>query len=273
MLHDRFTSEEQFRDEFIRPFLNRLGFLSVAELHGSQEFGKDFVFAEVDRFGQMRYYGCQAKHERSIRQGAMVDGLLSQIRQMFEISFALPNSAMVHHISAVYVFNDGEITANAQTQIRGLLRREHYGDNAHFLDGQRLEDSSQWARYQEYRDIRQRLSGLLAQAHLNARVWQFIAESAKQQGRTVMRSFTHGIEEMLTNPPPGDLLNTETLLLLWTEIAELDGRITAQAGKIFSLGDRTEEFAAIEHHALTAIRVNNDLIRQISHALERVKPI
>ena len=42
MLFDRFENEAAFRADFVRPLLTRLGFVSVAELHGTQEFGKDF---------------------------------------------------------------------------------------------------------------------------------------------------------------------------------------------------------------------------------------
>jgi len=38
MLYDKYKDEDEFRNAFIRPLLTRLGFLSIAELDGPQEF-------------------------------------------------------------------------------------------------------------------------------------------------------------------------------------------------------------------------------------------
>jgi hypothetical protein len=55
-LFERFKDESEFRDAFIKPLLNRLGFYGVSEQHGTQEFGKDFVFSELHRLGGMRHF-------------------------------------------------------------------------------------------------------------------------------------------------------------------------------------------------------------------------
>jgi hypothetical protein len=104
-LFERFakTKEQGFREEFIRPLLIQLGYIGITNKHGSQEFGKDYVFSELDRFGHMRHLVVQAKHEESINQGRKVDDLLSQVRQAFNSSFTLPSSpAEQRFVAAVY---------------------------------------------------------------------------------------------------------------------------------------------------------------------------
>jgi hypothetical protein len=127
--------------------LNRLGFYGVSEEHGTQEFGKDFVFSELHRLGGMRHYAAQVKHEKSINQGTSVDELLSQVRQAFTKPFKRADSPRECYVSAVYV-NSGEITANANDQLLSELERERYGDNVHFLDGERLGALNEWATLQ-----------------------------------------------------------------------------------------------------------------------------
>jgi hypothetical protein len=132
----------------------------VSELHGTQEFGKDFVFSELHRLGGMRHYAAQVKHEKSINQGTSVDGLLSQVKQAFATPFKRADSPRECHVSAVYVFNSGEITDNAKEQLLRGLEREHYGDNVHFLGGERLEALNEWATLQSDANARARLLGL-----------------------------------------------------------------------------------------------------------------
>ena len=144
MLYEVFKDEAQFREQFIKPLLNRLGFYGVAEQDGTQEFGKDFVFSELHRLGGMRHYAAQVKHVKAIRQGSGVDELLSQVRQAFAKPFTRTDSPRECFVSAVYVFNSGQITPNAKDFLLNSLAREHYGDNVHFLDGERLNALNEW---------------------------------------------------------------------------------------------------------------------------------
>lgn len=160
LLYERFKDEAEFREKFVKPLLNRLGYYGVSEQHGTQEFGKDFVFSELHRLGGMRHYAAQVKHEKIINQGTSVDGLLSQVRQAFARPFKRSDSPRECHVSAVYVFNSGEITANAKEQLLSELEQERYGDNVHFLDGERFEALNAWATLESDTKARTRLLGL-----------------------------------------------------------------------------------------------------------------
>lgn len=125
MLHDRYKNEEEFRKEFIRPLLTRLGFVAVAELHGSQEFGKDFVFSELTPFGFLRHYAAVVKHIKSINQdGLKCQEILSQVKQAFSVKFQLPDNEAEHKISNVVVFNSGKITEMVENgYVLNLMKR------------------------------------------------------------------------------------------------------------------------------------------------------
>src|SRR5438094_2093025 len=159
-LYERFKDEAEFREKFVKPLLNRLGYYGVSEQHGTQEFGKDFVFSELHRLSGIKHYAAQVKHEERIHQGKLVDGLLSQVRQAFAKPFTRADSPRDCHVSAVYVFNSGEITANAKAQLLSELGLERYGDNVHFLDGERLNALNEWATLQSDSNTRARLLGL-----------------------------------------------------------------------------------------------------------------
>jgi hypothetical protein len=46
-----FKNEQEVRDHWIAPFLSKMGFILPKKEHGQNEHGKDFVFADYDRFG------------------------------------------------------------------------------------------------------------------------------------------------------------------------------------------------------------------------------
>jgi len=46
-----------------------MGFMGISNKHGVNEFGKDYVFSELDRFGFFRHLIVQAKHEEKAESG------------------------------------------------------------------------------------------------------------------------------------------------------------------------------------------------------------
>jgi hypothetical protein len=199
--------------------LNRLGYYGVSEQHGSQEFGKDFVFSELHRLGGMRHYAAQVKHEKSINQGKSVDGLLSQVRQAFAKPFKRADSPRECHVSAVYVFNSGEITANAKEQLLSELEREHYGDNVHFLDGERLDSLNEWATLQSDANARARLLGL--RSALRAIIFD-LKKYHLEEKESLRPIFVVGIEFFLSEPVNCDENILGSLFILWTLLQRME---------------------------------------------------
>jgi len=205
-LYDRFreTKEEGFRDNFIRPLLIQMGYLGISNKHGSQEFGKDYVFSELDGFGQFRHLIVQAKHEETINQGRKVDDLLSQVKQCFYVPYTLPSAPTEErYVSAVYVFNTGEITPNAETQIRHALPRE-MASNTRIFSGNQLEAIANVEHYRQTRHIRERLSALKRQLEVNIHIWTSLRSGIDPQSADqtfdVRGPILHGIEEFLSLP-------------------------------------------------------------------------
>jgi hypothetical protein len=271
-LYEKYKDEAEFRDKFVRPLLNRLGFYGVAEQHGSNEFGKDFVFSELHRLGGMRHYAAQVKHEKKISQGASVDGLLSQIKQAFSKPFKRADSPRECHVASVYAFNSGEITDGAKEQMLAELAKERYGDNVHFLDGERLESLGQWATLQSDANARSRLLGLRA-------TFQFLLVTlnkfdVKEQPE-YQPFFIHGIELYLSEPvlALSDDAFINGLLVLWDhlQLAEATRKILVNC-----VGNPTkmkENVAKVKDGIMVSAKLIETLRNRIDDTLSKLKPL
>lgn len=265
-LYERFKDEAEFREGLIKPLLNRLGFYGVSEQHGAQEFGKDFVFSELHRLGGMRHYAAQVKHEKRINQGTPVDGLLSQVRQAFARPFKRADSPRECHVSAVYVFNSGEITANAKEQLLSELEREHYGDNVHFLDGERLDALNEWATLQSDVNARARLIGLRS-------ALRFIIAALDEyqlEGKPKFQPmFIQGIELYLSEPVNCDDQLLGSLFTLWQHLQ----RVEAVRKILFNLLDNIEHTPKLKQVAEDARPLAIEICQKIDAAIEKMKPL
>jgi hypothetical protein len=218
MLFEKYPNEATFRADFVRPLLTKMGFLAVAELDGSQEFGKDFVFSELTPFGFFRHYGVVVKHEKAIRQTSseLCQTILSQVRQAFSVSFRLPDSSHESRVSAVLFLNSGSITPNATTWLRSELARERYGDNVHIFDGERLSQMDLQVAFQHRELLVPRLVGLETALKLNRVVWSSILKSLPSfsEGRGC---FTQALEDYLAAPFLTTRLDSQAIATLLQE--------------------------------------------------------
>ena len=265
-LYERFKDEAEFQDKFVKPLLNRLGFYGVSHEHGSQEFGKDFVFSELHRLGGMRHYAAQAKHEEKISQGKSVDELLSQVRQAFARPFRRTDSPRDCYVSAVYVLNSGDITANAKEQLLDDLGRERYGDNVHFLDGGRLESLNEWAALQSDTYA----SGAAGWPPFGLRAIIFDLKEYRTQGKeSLTPMFVHGIEMYLSEPVNCDDQLLAMLLKLWQF---LHGIETLQA---YRANIRTCADAVAKHNRARGkgLPLVVEACRKVDSALDKMKPL
>jgi len=248
MLFDRYANEAEFRSAFVRPLLTRLGFISVAELHGTQEFGKDFVFSELTPFGFLRHYAAVVKHEEAIRQSSRVlcDTILAQVRQAFSISFRLPDSDGEHRIGSVVVFNSGKISENARVWLRSELSEERYGRNVHLLDGERLFQLDLTATFRQGEELLPRLQGILNDIESNLNVWRSISSHlpAFPEGRG---SFTAALERFMAAPFLADRISVNEVVTLIQECRIID-RINGRYMSPFAPGGarRDKETATLQ---------------------------
>jgi hypothetical protein len=269
LLYDRFENEAEFREKFIKPLLNRLGYYGVTEQHGTQEFGKDFVFSELHRLGGMRHYAAQVKHEKKINQGSQVDGLLSQVRQAFAKPFTRAESSRECHVSAVYVFNSGEITDNAKEQLLSELGRERYGDNVHFLDGERLESLNSWATLQGDANARARLLGLRSALRFISDTLQKYQEQDKPDYSPL---FIQGLELYMSEPVIFDDKFTNTMFALWNHLRLVDQLRTLLLQTRFP-DAVTQNLPTLKEASQNALGAATQLLQRVDRAIENLKPL
>jgi hypothetical protein len=270
-LFDRFDAaglkEEGFREEFVKPLLNRMGFLRVTETHGSQEYGKDFVFSELHRLGGMRHYAAQVKHERAINQGAIIDKLFAQIGQAFTRPFVLPDSPRECYVSCVYVFNSGEITHNAIEDLASRLRRSNFGDNVVFLSGDRLESLNNYVAYQDDTRLVSRLVGLSTELGFNVRRWTDLAANLdKWDSHEARPSALTAVQWYLAAPLFGDVKMIEDLYLIlqYAQTIEAFCRAGLTASEIW----KTERRGFVIATCRSAIELSQHIIGRITVALK-----
>lgn len=269
-LYGQFKDEADFRDRFIRPLLNRLGFYGVSEQHGTQEFGKDFVFSELHRLGGMRHYAAQVKHEETINQGKAVDELLTQARQAFAKPFTRPDSPRACYVSAVYIFNSGEIATNAKEQLAAYLEREHFGDNVIFLAGERLVALNEFATLQTDANVRARLVGLRV-------ALQFIVIDLTthylEAKTSLVPLFTHSVELSLSEPVIIDTEFLRQLFRLWINLQALE---SLRANYVYRPkdGDAFKEIAPkIIELAKEALLQIKEIQKAVDAAIIRLEPL
>jgi len=274
-LYEKFTNEASFRTNFVKPLLNKLGFFLVAEYHGRREFGKDFVFSELHRFGGIRHYAAQVKHERTIGLGKAADDLLTQINQAFANPFTLPDAQKEAYISAFYIFNSGSITSEAKDDLIQRLRRTSYGENVYFLDGERLDSLNKWATFQNDQDIRQRLLGLRNQLIINIKIWDSIKEDAeKGKFREARGAILFGIEALLSSPIFPERISENDLMQLWQHARIIDSicsryLLGVKAKEEIKKQDTKNVIRLIDEAILYA----RELICDIDRVISELKPL
>lgn len=237
-LYEKYKDEAEFRKNFIRPLLTRLGFIAVAELHGTQEFGKDFVFSELTPFGFLRHYAAVVKHIESISQGGANEKcleILSQVKQAFAVKFQLPENEAENRISTVIVFISGKMSENARKWIRSELDEDKYGRNVSFLDEERLYQLDMVSTFHQTEQLLPRLNGMRREIFLNIRVLESISKELPKF-REARGIFTFALEEFLAAPFLGDSINPNEVSLFVQEC-----RIIEQINLRFLMGVRLKE--------------------------------
>jgi hypothetical protein len=164
-----FASEDDFIQRFLIPLLHRLGFSVVANYHRTRgELGKDLVFAEIDRFGHIRYYGLQAKYEESIGLSA-VETLIQDCRQAFANPFSHPHTHTEERIQTFYAVNGGSISDDARQHFFGSVGHP-LAACSRLLDGKSLLALDRWAAANRSLATLPDLNGLLLEIAYNRRL-------------------------------------------------------------------------------------------------------
>ena len=162
-----YQNEADFTSRFLVPLLRRLGYSVVAEYHGQREWGKDLVFGEIDRFGEVAYHGLQSKYQDSIGQ-ADSEKLIEDCKDAFRHSFRHPNTGAEHRICTFVVANAGSISDNARDNFFAAATNAEHGGAVKLLDGKALLALDRWATIKRVEDVGAVLTGLQNELRYNA---------------------------------------------------------------------------------------------------------
>jgi hypothetical protein len=165
----QYRSEDDFIQRLLIPLLYRLGFSVVANYHRAHgEFGKDLVFAEIDRFGHVRYHGLQAKYEESIGLKA-IETVIQDCRQAFANPFTHPHTGVAERIQTFYAVNGGSISQDARQHFFASVGHP-LSVCSRLLDGQALLALDRWAAANRSQTTLPDLNGLLLETGFNRRL-------------------------------------------------------------------------------------------------------
>ena len=133
-------SEKEFRDRIIRPLFFVLGYRDGRELHGPDEEGKDILFIENDKFGEIRIVCVQAKRGKLNMASQHSQNLLTsvtQLRTALKTSVSRYESKQQRYPDEVVLCASGTINRNARDYIASELLNE---GQIRILDAETLID-------------------------------------------------------------------------------------------------------------------------------------
>lgn len=115
------VSEREWTENYLVPLLRRLGYRKIDFTHGVLEAGRDVVFADIDRFGLLKYYAAQIKMGslRSESETQELRTIIAQVSSAYETPYRDPSTGTEHKISGVYLIVNGAVTEAARQVLFG----------------------------------------------------------------------------------------------------------------------------------------------------------
>lgn len=112
------VNESLFCTEIIFPLLRKMGFLDVRFSHGIKEYGKDFTFSELTKFGNLRHFALQAKAGNMRGNvNSDIDEIIGQLNDAFTMPYFEISATETRHISIFIIAISGYFTDNAKDKI------------------------------------------------------------------------------------------------------------------------------------------------------------
>ena len=212
---ENFPNEAAFTIDFIIPLLRRLGYSTVVYYHGRREFGRDVIFAEIDRFGHIVYGAMQVKFQGSISQSDS-HKLVEDARESFGHPFEHPERKTSEFVSRFYVANAGSISDNARSNIFSLLDRATSA-NTVLLGGHALVALNQNATATRDGFVAEVLTGLLLEFRTNRsnNLYESICNYATEDVYTFVRYRLTATTRMLDTPVVNDYEILQFLYEIW----------------------------------------------------------
>lgn len=267
----RYSNEEDFVQRLLIPLLQRLGFSLVVNYHGSSEFGKDLIFAEVDRFGHVRYHGLQAKYESSISLNE-VEGLIADCSQAFANPFTHPQTGAVERISSFYAVNGGSLGSEAVAHYFNSLR-PRFGGNVQLLQGKDLLALDRWASVNRVNSVAERVAGMLVEIRYNRSMLGCIRTALEQKiHRPIERLRQDATAAYLCSPALLGALRTDCVDSYWHLCAMCNNSLNITS--FFGVGNRDELTQIILEKICPEIdQLGTEMENSLVEALKEVGPL
>lgn len=131
--------EGLFTTELLIPLFGKMGYNHVRYNHGPREFGKDILLSETTKLYNTRNISVQVKAGNvSGKASTLIDTLISQIKDSFDVPVEGPGLTKQFRISEVYVVISGSYSENAKDKINAKLPSS-LSASVYFLDKEDIE--------------------------------------------------------------------------------------------------------------------------------------
>lgn len=130
--------EKLFCTELLYPLLRKMKFIDVRFTHGTREYGKDFTFSEVTKFGNLRHFALQAKAGNvSGSVNSEIDELIGQLDDAFSMPYFEVSVNENRIINTFIIAISGNFTNNAKEKISEKTPKALKG-SVYFLDREKI---------------------------------------------------------------------------------------------------------------------------------------
>ncbi|BBE19984.1 hypothetical protein AQPE_4175 [Aquipluma nitroreducens] len=131
-------NEKLFCTEIIFPLLRKMDFIDVRFNHGIREYGKDFTFSEVTKFGNLRHFAIQVK-AGNLRGNVNsdIDEILGQLNDAFTMPYYEVSANESRNISIFIIAISGHFTENAKDKLIQKIP-QHFKGCVYLLDRDKI---------------------------------------------------------------------------------------------------------------------------------------
>lgn len=196
-----FQHEAEFRDDWIAPFLAKLGYILIKNTHGTGEQGKDFFFADYDRMGFLRVCAAQVKLGNIGSGPTEISQLLDQVKRCFGVRVRFHKGAHEQRVAAVYVMTNGKISETARERIHDWCVCEKFGENVFFVDGEQLDNKNRFATFESDTVKRERLAALKIELARNCLFLEKLKHDITQENFVFYNFRLNALEDVLGRSP------------------------------------------------------------------------
>jgi hypothetical protein len=116
----------------------------------------------------------------------------------------------------------GSISREAREYISDWCKKQLFGENVYYLDGDTLERLEKYAFQRIDRQLRNQLIGVLNECQYNVQIITAV-QRVFQKKQTIFERCRHfALEQMLASPPPEDILPFAWMQSAWRRLTQLN---------------------------------------------------